>query len=82
MPVATLQIKQLPDELHAALRERAQREGTTLSELVTRMLRRELALPSMTEWLAHLQARPSHGSDIDVAGLMGEVREDRDPTQR
>jgi len=72
--MATLQIKQLPDELHSALRERAQREGTTLSELVTRMLRRELALPSMTEWLASVQARPGRGTNIDVPELLDEVR--------
>ena len=29
----------------------ADMEGTTLSELVTRVLRKELSLPSMTEWL-------------------------------
>lgn len=81
--MATLQIKQLPDELHSALRARAQREGTTLSELVTRMLRRELALPSMTEWLATVQARPARGSDIDVAELLDEVRADREhPVRR
>ncbi len=76
--MATLQIKQLPDELHSALRERAQREGTTLSELVTRMLRRELALPSMTEWLASVQARPGRGNNIDVPELLDEVRADRE----
>lgn len=81
--MATLQIKQLPDELHAALRERARREGATLSELVTRMLHRELALPSMTEWLATLQARPGRGPDIDVSQLLDEVRADPDrPVQR
>lgn len=80
--MATLQIKQLPDELHAALRERARREGSTLTELVTRMLRRELALPSMTEWLATVTERPLRGSDIDVEQLLYEVREDPDPAAR
>ncbi len=80
--MATLQIKQLPDELHAALRERARREGSTLTELVTRMLRRELALPSMTEWLATVTERPLRGSDIDVEQLLDEVREDLHPTAR
>ena len=72
--MATLQVKHLPDELHAALRERAQREGTTLSDLVTRMLRRELALPSMAEWLATLKATPRRDADVDVAALLDEVR--------
>jgi len=76
--MATLQVKQLPDDIHAALKERARVEGTTLSELVTSMLRRELALPSMSEWLAKLQERPQAGRDIDVPRLLDEVRADSD----
>lgn len=72
--MATLQVKNLPDDLHAALRARAQRESTTLSELVTRLLERELALPSMAEWLDELDRVPRRGVDVDIEGLMDEVR--------
>lgn len=65
MLMATLQVKQLPDDLHVALKRRASVEGVSLSELVTRMLRRELALPSMAEWLHELQLAPTRGS-LDV----------------
>jgi len=79
MLMATLQVKHLPDELHAQLRQRAAKEGTTLSELVTRMLRRELALPSMGEWLATVRARPIRAADVDVPELLDEVRAEHDP---
>ncbi|MGH3658079.1 MAG: FitA-like ribbon-helix-helix domain-containing protein, partial [Micromonosporaceae bacterium] len=46
LSVATLQVKNLDESLHTALRTRAEQEGTTLSELVTRIIRRELARPS------------------------------------
>ncbi|MDP9444870.1 MAG: hypothetical protein M3P83_11215 [Actinomycetota bacterium] len=76
--MATLQVKNLPDDVHAALRQRARQEGTTVSELVTRMLRREVALPSMTEWLADVQGRRGGGLDVDVTELLDEVRTNGD----
>jgi plasmid stability protein len=71
--VATLQVKNLSDALHNELRTRAAEEGTTLSELVTRMIRRELALPSMQQWLAELDRAPAHAA-IDSVGVLDEVR--------
>lgn len=71
--VATIQVKNLPDDLHAALRRRAELEGTTLSDLITRMLRRELSRPSMAEWLSNADLAPLD-SDVDVAGALDEVR--------
>jgi len=72
--MASLQVKNLPDELHAALRERAEREGTTLSELVTRALRREVALPSMADWLGDLGRLEPVDPGVDVPRLLDEVR--------
>ena len=39
-----LQVRNLPDELHAALQERARSEGMTMSDYVTKVLRRDLAI--------------------------------------
>lgn len=50
--MATLQVKNLPDDLHAALAERARTQGVTMSEYVTRLLRRDLAGPSIEDWIA------------------------------
>lgn len=72
--MATLQVKNLPDELHSALRARADREGTTLSELVTRLLRRELALPSMQDWLAELASLERVDLSYDITAVMDEIR--------
>ena len=75
--MATLQVKNLPDDLHAQLRARANEEGTTLSELVTRLLRRELAVPSMRRWLTELETAPEHG-ELDTVGAIDAARgEDR-----
>lgn len=79
--MANLQVKNLPDDLHAALRSRAEREGTSLSELVTRLLRRELSLPSMTEWLAEVAALPRLGTDLDMANVIDAVRAEPDPAR-
>jgi antitoxin FitA len=74
--VATLQVKNLPDALHARLRARAEEEGTTLSELVTRLLRRELAMPSMRHWLTDLETAPEHGQ-LDTVRAVDAARDDR-----
>ena len=76
MPVATLQVKHLPDELHEELKRRAARSGITMSELVTWMLRRELSLPTMADWLAELGRTPVRDTDIDISALMDDVRSD------
>ena len=72
--MATLQVKNLPEELHAGLRERAAREGLTLSDYVTRLVRRDLRRPAMNEWLDGLTSRPVRG-DVDVVTLLDQVRD-------
>lgn len=74
--MAHLQIKNLPEDLHAALRARAACEGGTMTDVIVRMLRRELALPSMGDWLAALAERPLCAGEIDVERLIDEVRAD------
>ena len=73
--MANLQVKGLPDDLHEELRRRAEADGTTLSDLVTRMIRRELAVPSVSDWLAELAAQPARDDDLDVQSLMDEIRD-------
>ena len=74
MLMANLQVKNVPEDLHAELRARAAREGTTLSELVTSLLRRELSLPSMAQWLDELETLEPFDVKIDVPRLLDEVR--------
>ncbi|MBA3523337.1 MAG: hypothetical protein H0T85_02045 [Geodermatophilaceae bacterium] len=74
--MATLQVRQLPDDVHAELRRRANADGVSLSELVTQVLRREVALPSMAGWLAELRTAPERGP-VDVLGALDAVRDER-----
>jgi len=71
--MAILQVKSLPDDLYAGLQRRARDEGTTVSELVTRMLRRELAKPSLAEWLAEMPRKPL-GKNIDTVAVLDDIR--------
>jgi hypothetical protein len=52
-----LQIRNVPDELHRSLKERAAREGTTMSELVLRELPRLVDRPSPEDVLARIRRR-------------------------
>lgn len=72
--MAILQVKSLPDDMYAELQRRAREEGTTVSDFVTRMLRRELAKPSLAEWLADLPDKPLTKRDVDVQAVMDEIR--------
>ena len=49
--MAALQVKNLPEDLHEQLRERADTEGTSISEIVLAAIRRELSRPRMQIWL-------------------------------
>lgn len=72
--MANLQIKNLPEHLHDALRERAVVERTTISTLVTEMIERQLRVLSLEQWLTNnRQARPK-GLNIDAGKILDQVR--------
>ena len=52
-----LQIRNVPDDLHRSLKQRAAREGTTMSELVLRELPRIAHKPSPEQVLARIRER-------------------------
>jgi antitoxin FitA len=67
MPVGAIQVKDVPEDLHEALRRRAIQEGMTLADYVLDLIRRDLGLPSRREWLERLATRePVEGGDIAV----------------
>ena len=72
-----LQIRNVPDDLHRALKERAAREGTTMSELVLRELPRVAYKPSHDEVMARILSRSPVGGP-PAAELIREAREERD----
>lgn len=76
--MSTLQVKNLPADLHAELVARARAERVTLSEFVTRTLRKELSRPSLDAWIESINKRERRTLDIDSGELIDEVRGDLD----
>jgi plasmid stability protein len=52
-----IQIRNVPDDLHRSLKERAAREGTTMSELILAELPRLAHKPSPTQLLERVGRR-------------------------
>ena len=52
-----LQIRNVPDDVHRALKERAAREGTTMSDLVLRELPRLATRPSPDDVFTRIRQR-------------------------
>ncbi|MGH8902474.1 MAG: FitA-like ribbon-helix-helix domain-containing protein [Egibacteraceae bacterium] len=80
--MGAIQVKNVPEDLHEALRRRAVEEGMDLQDYLLRLIRRELALPSEHQWLRHLHAQPIlHGlppADQTLAASREEREDDLD----
>lgn len=70
----TVQIRDLDDEVYAALVRRAGEEGITVPELLRREAARLAARPSMSAWLARIGRRPSEVSTAEVLASLDEWR--------
>jgi plasmid stability protein len=55
--MGAIQVKDVPEELHEALRRRALEHGMTMADYVLDLLRRDLGLPSRREWFERLATR-------------------------
>jgi antitoxin FitA len=55
--MGAIQVKDVPEELHQALRRRAIEEGMSLADYVLDLIRRDLGLPSRREWFERLATR-------------------------
>jgi hypothetical protein len=69
-----IQIRNVPDELHRSLKERAAREGTTLSDLILSDLPRLAHKPSPDDVLARIQSR----TPVDGPPAAELIRSERD----
>jgi hypothetical protein len=69
-----IQVRNVPDELHSALKQRAARDGTTMSHMILSELPRIAHRPTTEQALARIRSRAS------VRGPSGAelVRADRD----
>lgn len=76
--MATLQVKRVPDDLHAAVKARAAAEGVTVSELILRVLRQTVERPSLQSWIDDVEA--AHAGlmprELDVPSVLDQVRDE------
>lgn len=70
----TIQIRDLDDDVYAALVRRAAEAEITVPELLRREAARLAARPTMEEWLARTRRRPSSVSRADVIAALDEMR--------
>ena len=70
----TIQIRDLDDEVYAALRRRAAEAGLTVPELLRREATRLAGRPTVEEWLSRTRRRRSTSSPADVSGALDELR--------
>ena len=76
--MAALQVKNLPEDLHEQLRERADTEGTSISEIVLAAIRRELSRPRMQIWLDEISRdAPTQVKRRDIVSAIAESRRAR-----
>lgn len=78
--MSAIQVKNFPEDLHARLRERAARQGRSVSGYVTDVLERDLTRPTTREWLDSLKEdEPVSGiTSEEVVNLIREGRAERD----
>jgi hypothetical protein len=55
--MGAIQVKDVPEELHEALRRRALEQGMTMADYVLDLIRRDLGVPSRREWFERLATR-------------------------
>lgn len=71
-----IQVRNVPDDLHRSLKERAAREGTTMSDLILNELPRLAHRPSPQQLLERIRARTPVGG-APAADLIRAERDER-----
>lgn len=70
----TVQIRDLDDEVYAALSRRAAEEGISVPELLRQHAARLAARPSISEWLERTKRRSSDISRQEVLDSLDDLR--------
>jgi antitoxin FitA len=77
--MGAIQVKDVPEELHEALRRRALEQGMTLADYVLDLIRRDLSVPSRREWFERLATRePVKLRPGEAAELLHAARAERE----
>ncbi len=72
-----IQVRNVPDDVHRALRERAARDGTTMSDLIARELPRIATRPSLEQVLERIKSREAVAEEPSGAELVRAYRDRR-----
>lgn len=75
--MTTLQIRNMPDDLHRRLKVRAAEQGTTLSDLVLTELRHVAERPTRAEILARILAQSEVTPELPAAAMVRAERDSR-----
>jgi hypothetical protein len=70
----TVQIRDIADDVYAALVRHAAQAGITVPDLLRREATRLAARPTMEEWLARTRRRPSGITRAEVIEAFDELR--------
>jgi len=70
----TVQIRDIDDEVYAALSRRAAEAGITVPDLLRREAARLAARPTVEEWLARTRRRPTPITRAEVVDALDELR--------
>jgi hypothetical protein len=70
-----IQIRDVPDDVHAVMRVRAAAAGMSMSEYLLSELVELASRPTLDEWLARVGSRPAVGVSTDE--LVDAIRADR-----
>lgn len=73
--VKTIQVRNVPDDVHRTLRTRAAAAGVSLSDYALAELERAASRPAVAELLARANAR---AGSVDTSAIVEAVREGRD----
>ena len=71
----SLQIRNIPPELHERLKARAAKEGISMSRYVLRQIERALERPTRRELLDAIRSQPKVELDRPVADILREERD-------
>jgi len=74
--VPSIQVKDVPEEVHAVLRRRAATAGQSLQEYLLALLRAEAEAPTLDEVLDRIEHRC--GGELGLEAAAAIIREERD----
>jgi plasmid stability protein len=72
-----IQVRNVPEALHRALKARAAREGMSLSDYIKRELEQTVERPTIREWLDRVQQNKPLKSNRSAAQAVREMRDSR-----